>query len=905
MRASDPPRSEVSDPKPAGSDSQSLSASVRRGALWVVASNLLLRLANVLLTAVVAHILSPHDFGVFAVALTAYMIISSAGELGVSSCLIRADLDIDSLAPTVATISVLSSAILAGAMVAFASPIAAALGSAAAAGPIRVMSLAMLLVGVFAVPNSQMVRDFRQDKVFLANAISFVPATALLIILAKSGSGPMAFAWSRVVGQFVVGCVLIAAAPRHYRPGLTRSALSVILRFGIPLAGANFVNYLLLNADFVFVGHLLGAAALGVYVLAFTVASAPYGVLGAVINSVSMPAFSRVKHDPDLLKNAMATALRGVCLIALPMCAMTMALARPLILTVYGAKWAAAANVLVVLSLYGAVFIVCLLFANMLTALGRTKFLLVLQLIWIGALVPAMALGVHKDGIVGAAYAHVAVIVPIVLPSYLLALRRVTGVRLTALGKAALPAVLASSAAALAARAAASRLGSPLAQLIAGLAAGGLVYVIGAGPQAIAAFGRGRAAERVLHFYSAAGRLVGLPVDSRARRSAKYGRGRAAEALEDSGPMHGSILADLGRQLGADRPEGLASRANLTFAYGQASWLAQAVAWQERTLADRERLLGPDHPHTLASRANLAYAYCQAGWLAEGIPLYEQALADCTQVLGNDHILTRTVRRKLSGAQGLLAQELTEADDVTMVGGLPPVRPIRTAGAHRVRWLVILVLVSATLAVAGVAVVRVGTGSGHVAATSPTVTHRVTAHRHTRASAPSHPAPTTAPGATASARPTAAAQVLVPVSASAFGPGGYGSGDSPQQASMAIDASTATAWTTDWYRTAQFGSLQAGTGLLIDMGQPERITSVQIILGSARGADLQVLTGNAPALANLQLEASARDAGGTLQLTVARPEQARYLLIWFTLLPPDSSGTFQASIYNVRLEGTP
>ena len=84
---------------------------------------------------------------------------------------------------------------------------------------------------------------------------------------------------------------------------------------------------------------------------------------------------------------------------------------------------------------------------------------------------------------------------------------------------------------------------------------------------------------------------------------------------------------------------------------------------------------------------------------------------------------------------------------------------------------------------------------------------------------------------------------------------------------MAIDASTATAWTTDWYRTAQFGSLKAGTGVLIEMSPPVRITSVRIILGSARGADLQVLTGNVPALAKLHLQASARDAGGTLRLT--------------------------------------
>jgi lipopolysaccharide exporter len=639
---SDPPGSEVSDRKAAGSDPQSLSASVRKGALWVVASNLLLRLANVLLIAVVAHILSPHDFGVFAVALTAFAIVSSLAELGVSACLIRADLDIDSLAPTVTSVSVLSCVILAGAMAALASPIASALGSAAAAGPIRVMALAVVILGVFAVPNAQMVRDFKQDKIFLANVIAFIPSTAVLIIFAESGGGAMAFAWSMVVRQFVVGCVLIVAAPKHYRPGLARSALSVILRFGVPLAGANFVNFALVNVDFVFVGHLLGAAALGVYMLAFTVATWPASLLSGVINNISMPAFSRVKHDPALLKKAMAAALQAVCLVVMPACAMMIALARPLVLTLYGAKWAASADVLAILAIYSLVSMVCLLFANMLTSFGRTKFLLVLQLIWIGTLIPAMVLGVHKNGIIGAAYAHVAVILPIVLPTYLLALKRVTGVRLTALGRAALSPFLASSAAALAARGVASQLSNPLAQLIAGLAAGGVVYVICAGRQAIAVFGQGRAAERALRFYNTAARLVGLPTGGRAKHAARYGSVRATDPFEDTDPMQGSIQAAQRQQLGADRLEGLASHANLTYTYRQGGWLTQAIAVHERALADRERVLGPDHPHTLASRANLAYAYHRAGWLAKAIPLYEQTLADWRRLLGSDH--PRTLR---------------------------------------------------------------------------------------------------------------------------------------------------------------------------------------------------------------------------------------------------------------------
>ena len=61
--------------------------------------------------------------------------------------------------------------------------------------------------------------------------------------------------------------------------------------------------------------------------------------------------------------------------------------------------------------------------------------------------------------------------------------------------------------------------------------------------------------------------------------------------------------------------------------------------------------------------------------------------------------------------------------------------------------------------------------------------------------------------------------------------------------------------------------------------------------------------GNTPALADLQTVATAANAGGVLQLQPAGPVRGRYLLIWFTKLPPDNSGTFQAFIYGVKLKG--
>jgi Helix-turn-helix domain len=146
---------------------------------------------------------------------------------------------------------------------------------------------------------------------------------------------------------------------------------------------------------------------------------------------------------------------------------------------------------------------------------------------------------------------------------------------------------------------------------------------------------------------------------------------------------------------------------------------------------------------------------------------------------------------------------------------------------------------------------------------------------------------------------------LAPVSAAAFGPGGTAQGDNPQNARLALDGNPATPWHTSWYATGHFGNLRTGTGLLLDLGRPVMVTSAQITLGSVPGADIELRAGDVPALADLQTVARMTNAGGVVQLRPTGSVRGRYLLIWFTVLPLDPAGTFQASVYSIRLEGRP
>ena len=130
-------------------------------------------------------------------------------------------------------------------------------------------------------------------------------------------------------------------------------------------------------------------------------------------------------------------------------------------------------------------------------------------------------------------------------------------------------------------------------------------------------------------------------------------------------------------------------------------------------------------------------------------------------------------------------------------------------------------------------------------------------------------------------------------------------GDNPQLAHLVLGRGHRTGWQTDWYASARFGNLYRGTGLLLDMGHPVAITSARVNLGKSSGASLQLRVGPTPAMARLRPVAHASRAGGVVRLHPARPAHGRYVLVWFTRLPTDRSGTFQARVYHVSLTGRP
>jgi hypothetical protein len=178
-----------------------------------------------------------------------------------------------------------------------------------------------------------------------------------------------------------------------------------------------------------------------------------------------------------------------------------------------------------------------------------------------------------------------------------------------------------------------------------------------------------------------------------------------------------------------------------------------------------------------------------------------------------------------------------------------------------------------------------------------------------------HRSPSSAPPHSSTSRraqPSASPALIPPVSAQGFdalNPADSGDENSDMAANI-LDGNSQGWATQQYYRSPYFGNLKAGTGLILDLGKPVKVTAITVQFGAIPGADVQIKVGdsNARSQANLQsmaTVASQNDVSGSTPFSINHPVEGRYLVIWFTKLPPMTQGgnKYMAQIFGVAIHG--
>jgi O-antigen/teichoic acid export membrane protein len=416
-------------------DRDDLGRQVRGGMRWSLLNSVLLRFLNVAVSIVMARLLVPEDYGLYAVGTVVLMVLQSMNELGTSVAVVRWQGDVTRAARTATTLAYGSSFLLWGTTFLLAPAVADALNAPDATSLLRVLSFSVLIDAVSAIPNALLTRGFMQRQRAIVDGAGLVLSSAISITLATRGWGAMSLACGALAGNVLCTTLICRLAPAFPRPGWNRTDAEELLRVGLPLAGTSLVFLAILNVDYIVVGRELDPEQLGYYLLAFNLSSWPPNILSVAVRRVAVPAFARLADDRDALDRAFARAVSLLGMISLLAAVLLSTLGPELIHVVYRPRWAPAVEALRWLAVLGAGRVLIDLAYDALAAVGRTRRLLALQVAWIVALIPALAIGTRDGGIRGAAIAHVVVAVGVVIPLYVLALGKV-GIRPASLAAA-------------------------------------------------------------------------------------------------------------------------------------------------------------------------------------------------------------------------------------------------------------------------------------------------------------------------------------------------------------------------------------------------------------------------------------------------------------------------------------
>jgi O-antigen/teichoic acid export membrane protein len=395
-----------------------------RGLTWSLVGTFVTKAGSFALGLVLARLLTPADFGVFAVALAAMAFAMVINDAGIIAACVQWRGRLEEMAPTAALIAVLSS-LFVYAVLWWTAPAISTLSGVPQATPlVRLLTLVIVVDGITAVRAAALMRRFEQDRLTKANMIGMLANVVVALPMALAGAGAYSMASGQLAASVVTGALVFRMADLPIRLGFDREVTKKLLTFGLPLAVSLGIEAVLMNADFVVVGNVLGVVALGYYLLAFNISSWVPSLIGTAVRYVSVPGFSRLaEQDAEALALGVRRSVPALVAAILPAAIVMAILAPQLIDFLYGDKWGPSAVALRYLAVLMVVRMLTSLAFDILTGLGATRYTVWLNAGWAVALVPALWLGAQLDGIRGAAIAHSVVAVVVALPLAVWALR--------------------------------------------------------------------------------------------------------------------------------------------------------------------------------------------------------------------------------------------------------------------------------------------------------------------------------------------------------------------------------------------------------------------------------------------------------------------------------------------------
>jgi O-antigen/teichoic acid export membrane protein len=324
---------------------ESLKNRVRNAVIWRSGTQILGQLVTWSATFLVIRILSPSDYGLFAMTQVILSLLNMLNGYGLASALIqRQHADKRAARQLFGMLILLNGGL--GLLQFLAAPaVAAYYRQPMVADLLHVQAVLYLFTPFIALPQALLSRemDFRHQA--LVNFASAMAGASVSLGAALAGWG----VWTLIaapIALFGVRAIGLTIAARSWMwPSFDFRGAGDIARFGGIAATSQIFWFLESQADVFVAGRSLTPHLLGIYTTALFLTQIFVSKFVPPLNEVAFSAYARIQHDRSATANAFAKSIRVIFVVAMPFYFGLAATAEPLVAVVLGPHWSEAAPV--------------------------------------------------------------------------------------------------------------------------------------------------------------------------------------------------------------------------------------------------------------------------------------------------------------------------------------------------------------------------------------------------------------------------------------------------------------------------------------------------------------------------------------------------------------------------------
>jgi PST family polysaccharide transporter len=375
------------------------------GIAWNIVSNVGQQVLGFVIGAILAHLLSPKEFGLIAMITVITGFAGIFSELGFSAALVQKRNIGQEHLSTVFWLNIAAGLLLTLIFMA-GSPLIASFYKEPQLVLITIfISVNFLINSLCIVQKTLMTRDLDFRTLSIVEIATVVVPGLAAIVMAYSGFG----VWSLVIQSIVTSFSRVAFLWRlsKWRPRFEFHwwVIRNLIGFSSNFLGTRSLNYWARNLDNLLIGRFLGMDALGVYSRAYSVMMTPLTNVSRVISRVMFPSFSVIQEDKQKIREVYLKITRTIALVTFPLMFGLFVLVKPFVMVVFGPKWTEMIPLLQVLCLLGIPQSIGTLNGNLYLSQGRADLQFRISLILKANILLSIIVGL-RWGVMGVAIGY-------------------------------------------------------------------------------------------------------------------------------------------------------------------------------------------------------------------------------------------------------------------------------------------------------------------------------------------------------------------------------------------------------------------------------------------------------------------------------------------------------------------